>query len=122
MRSVDLDTSDLSAVSTAGANANADATISAPGAGKRVVVQGISVSFGGGTPAASQEVTLEEDPAGTPVTRDAFFLPNAVMTPVVANYKQPLRFGLNKSVRLRIPALGASITGRAVIKYNITSD
>lgn len=122
MRSVDTETSDLSVVSTAGANSNADATIAAPGAGKRLLITGISVSCGGGTPASAQEVTAVEDTAGTANTRDAFFLPPAVFTPVVVNYKPPLRIPTDKNFRLRIPALGAGITGRAVVRYNITSD
>lgn len=121
MRAEDLVTSDLTAISTAGANAVADATISAPGENKRIVVTGITVSANG-APTSAVEVTLVEDTGGTPITREAFFLPNgSVFSPVIPNYRVPLRIGPNKDVRLRIPALGAGVTGRAVIKYDITT-
>ena len=94
-------------------NSTATATKSAPGAGKRLVLTGFSIS-GSAAPAAAVAASIRSNGGAT--TLETFQLPASAFAPVVANYVHPLRCAENVDADITLAALGSGVTGTVVLK------
>jgi hypothetical protein len=72
---------------------------------------------GSAAPAAAVQATLVDGAT----TRDSYRIPAAAFAPIRINYGPGLLCDENTSVVLTLPALGAGVSGDAVIHYNIAS-
>lgn len=102
------------AVRATGTHVQVTASKSAPGAGFRHYVFGVSISASA-APVAPAEAQVQKD--GSSTVLDGFMLPAAAFAPIVINYTtHPLESSDNDTMALVIPDLGAGVSSVAVLK------
>lgn len=94
-------------------NVNAVADQAAPGVGLQLIVTGVAASTTAAAPtgAGNYELTITEDPGGTPIVRRRFKIPAAQFSPIIYEFKRPIRIAENKVARAQLSALGTGAVG-----------